>query len=168
MAHEEPQLIPTVIPDASVSVKWANPDEPDANLARTLLQDWMDGRLILIVPNIWDGEVTQGILQGYLRGQISYQIARRRLRWLLELPIPHMDRVPPLQMWDAARRYLSPELPNREKFGLHDALYVGWAEYEDALLVTEDGKILSNRHVAARRIQVFDLQRYNTYRATLR
>ena len=160
----EHKLFYQVIPDASVSVKWANPDEEKADLALLLLQDWRKGRIYLFAPQIWEYEVAQGILKAYLAGTVSKRVAERRLRRVLALPLPRYPN-PPAEaiLKQYAWRYLDEGLPSRQKFYLYDALYVGWAEDSDAILVTEDRKILQNSRVKKRGVQVLDLEGYRKF-----
>ena len=49
----------TVVPDASVLLKWAfqSSDEPDSDRAMALLHTWMDGRVEIVLPKLWCFEV---------------------------------------------------------------------------------------------------------------
>jgi predicted nucleic acid-binding protein len=49
----------TVVPDASVLLKWAfqSPDEPDTDRAMSFLRTWMDGRVEIVLPKLWSFEV---------------------------------------------------------------------------------------------------------------
>jgi len=52
-------MIDTIVPDASVLLKWAfnSPDEADRERAINFLNAWLDGRVNIILPKLWSFEV---------------------------------------------------------------------------------------------------------------
>jgi predicted nucleic acid-binding protein len=52
-------LIQTIVPDASVLLKWAlrSDDEADTDNALTILSAWLEGRIRIILPQLWAFEV---------------------------------------------------------------------------------------------------------------
>ncbi len=49
----------TIVPDASVLLKWAfnSPDEGDRDNAILLLNAWIDGKVEIVLPKLWSFEV---------------------------------------------------------------------------------------------------------------
>lgn len=118
----------TLVPDASVVLKWffrARPDEPDTDLARDLLQAYIDGHHALLAPPHFLAEVCAVLAREAPSTMIE------NLRDLLELAIPVHDG-PEVY----ARALQLSTLLNHHLF---DTLYHAVAlENEGAVLVTAD------------------------------
>ena len=53
--------IKRIVLDASAALKWVLHDEEATNQAKTLLEDFLAGRLDLLIPTLFDYEVTNGL-----------------------------------------------------------------------------------------------------------
>ncbi|MFA0751661.1 MAG: hypothetical protein SLRJCFUN_002064 [Candidatus Fervidibacter sp.] len=110
-----------VVVNASVSVKWFNTNEPYAHQARTLLQDFLDGRVELHVPELWFYEMAQAISRAINRSVLTETegvaavalIGRLGLRvhpnpsWQLVFTFARQNRI---QVYDAVYVLLASEL----------------------------------------------------------
>ena len=82
----------TVVPDASVLLKWVLPgeDEPDTGAARSLREEAVAGTIALVVPQLWIYEVGNTLARRFperagalLTSLVDFQLAETRLdaRW---------------------------------------------------------------------------------------
>ena len=85
-------MIPVVVPDASVLLKWAldTTDEEDRQQALQLREDWLADRCRIVVPSLWVYEV------GNVLGRREAQLAPRLLAILVEYRFEEMDTLAPV------------------------------------------------------------------------
>lgn len=69
------QVIVAVV-DASVSVKWVNPNEPYSKEANEMYEDFLKGDLFLIAPNFWPYEVSNGVYKAVARKELSQDLGK--------------------------------------------------------------------------------------------
>jgi len=72
-----------VVVDASLALKWIEP-EPYSTEALALLEDWRARDRKLLAPALFAYEATNGLAKRIRRGQLTVEIAKRRLAALLE------------------------------------------------------------------------------------
>ena len=53
--------MPSLVVDASVAIKWLNPDEALPDKANALYAVYAQGQFSLLVPAFWDYEVVNGV-----------------------------------------------------------------------------------------------------------
>ena len=119
-------MIPVVVPDASVLLKWAldTTDEEDRQRALQLRDDWLAGQCRLVVPSLWVYEV------GNILGRREPRLAPRLLAVLVDYRFEEMD-APAL-----SKRAL--ELVIRLRVTFYDAAYHAAALLLDGTFVTAD------------------------------
>lgn len=77
---------PAVV-NASVSVKWVNPNKPLAHEARLLLADFQKRKLFVIVPLFWCYEVANALRKAVSRNELTASQAELVLSTPLNLPV---------------------------------------------------------------------------------
>ncbi len=120
-------MIPVVVPDASVLLKWAldTTDEEDRQRALQLREDWLADRCRIVVPSLWVYEV------GTVLGRQEAQLAPRLLAILVEYRFEEIEG-PAL-----SQRAL--DLVTRlKKVTFYDAAYHAVALLRDGTFVTAD------------------------------
>ncbi len=60
-----------IVIDASVALKWRLRDEEATDQADALADDFLDGRLLLLTPTLFDYEITNALRVAVARGRIS-------------------------------------------------------------------------------------------------
>src|SRR5215813_8976163 len=80
-----------VVVDCSVVVKWKILTEDHTAAAETLLGDWEQQRVDVLVPNHLPSEVISAFLRAMRRGRLTTDEAREAIRDLLALPFVLCD-----------------------------------------------------------------------------
>ena len=75
--------MPSLVVDASVTIKWVNPYETLVDQANLLRQCYEQGEVSLLVPSFWDYEVVNGINKAIARGDLNEQEGREAMALLL-------------------------------------------------------------------------------------
>jgi predicted nucleic acid-binding protein len=116
-----------VVPDASVILKWVfkAPKEDHAEKALLLLDEWVEGRINLIVPTLWCFEV------GNILGLKSVKLASETMALLLEY---HFEE----QAMSVEICSLIFSIMNDCKVTFYDAAYHAVALIRRATLLTAD------------------------------
>ena len=119
-------MIPVVVPDASVLLKWAldTTDEEDRQQALQLREDWLADRCRIVVPSLWVYEV------GNVLGRREAQLAPRLLAILVAYRFEEME--------GAALSQRALDLVSRLKVTFYDAAYHAAALLHAGTFVTAD------------------------------
>jgi predicted nucleic acid-binding protein len=121
--------------DASVAAKWVLPGDGESfrGQALRLLNQWLDSKVHLIVPDFFWVEMTNVLWKAVLRGRCTQEIAFAALATLLDYGIP---TVPSLNL-------LNPALQTAVLYrrSAYDSIYVVLAIEAKAHLVTADEKL---------------------------
>ena len=121
--------------DASVAAKWVLPGEhePFSDEALHLLEQWLDRKINLIVPDFFWVELTNVLWKAVRRGRCTKETAVVALAALLDYQIPS---IPSLNL-------LNPALQKGVLHGrsVYDCIYVVLAFEAKAELVTADEKL---------------------------
>lgn len=122
-------VVPLVVPDASVLLKWVLPsdDEPDADKALQLRAAILDEAVHVIVPPLWIYEIGNTVSRRFP------EHAQACLSALLRFGLEEM---PASQAWLAR----SVELTSRHDVSFYDAAYHALALLHKGLFVTADVK----------------------------
>jgi predicted nucleic acid-binding protein len=119
--------------DASVALKWQFEDEEDTHSALVLLEDFIDGKIILLTLSLFPYEIVSGIHVAINRKRISEADGFKATNYLTSLGInlrPFEDLIE--TTFHMARRYnLSP----------YDCAYMALAEKEKCDFFTGDRKL---------------------------
>jgi predicted nucleic acid-binding protein len=119
-----------VVVDASVAAKWVLAEE-HADLALSLLRNGCD----LCAPAHWLAEATNAVWAAAHRGDVDESQARERAAALVIAPVAilPLDRLAAAAMVIALRLAIT----------VYDALYLAAAEAQNAVLITDDRRLLS-------------------------
>jgi predicted nucleic acid-binding protein len=130
VARSVPRL---AIVDASVAVKWVMAEE-NGDAALRLLE----GGFELAAPAHWLGEAASAIWAAFRRGDLVAQEAHERAAFLAATPITPvpLERLVTDAMGIAVRLGVT----------IYDALYLALAEEREAMLITDDRRLLSAVH----------------------
>ena len=121
--------------DSSVVAKWLPPlnTEPFASEARTLLEDWTQGRIELLVPDLLLIEVANVLWKAARVGRCAALQARSALNILISYGLP---AVPSVTLLDLALR-----IGVEYKRTVYDSIYIALAVQYGRQLVTTDEKL---------------------------
>ena len=75
--------MPSLVVDASVAIKWFNPAEDLADRANLIRDDYVHGRITLVVPAFWDYEIVNGINKAVARRELTAEEGRDAIRLML-------------------------------------------------------------------------------------
>ncbi|MBM4278437.1 MAG: type II toxin-antitoxin system VapC family toxin [Deltaproteobacteria bacterium] len=119
--------IPVIIPDASVILKWAfrSPEEQHQEKALTILNDWCEGKVHLILPKLWSFEV------GNVLALKNPQNAQEIMEILIGYRFPEYETTVELcrETFKLIRQY---------RVTFYDAVYHGVALLNKGTMVTMD------------------------------
>ena len=121
--------------DSCVGLKWIFL-EADSDIARKLRDDFTNGVIELLVPDIFPVEVAQAITRAERANRITPAEGERNMNNMLTLlPSVHdsLKLIP--------RAY---ELSSKFRIGVYDCLYVALAEREQCELITADQRLITN------------------------
>jgi predicted nucleic acid-binding protein len=121
--------------DTSVVAKWEI-DEVDSDKARRLREDFRNGILELLAPDLLPSEVANAFLMAERRGRIPKGQYPKLLTNLL-VDVPSLHETMPLLPRVAA-------LTSAFQITVYDCLYVALAERENCELVTADTRLLNS------------------------
>ena len=119
-----------VVIDSSVALKWWLDDEEFIDKARSLLDDIVDEKIEIVVPELWFYEIANGINTAAKRERISNDMALDFLEELQSLN-PTIVSVVPLisKAYKEAVKYTC---------AIYDIVYMIIAESESISLITAD------------------------------
>ncbi len=124
----------TLCVDASVALKWFFDDEESATHARLILRAFTNGRLRLIVPDLFFYEVANGITIAVRRQRMSPEDA---LTALESLELLKLNTFPAFTRKAEAVFAVS----HRFSLSFYDASYIVTSEHNADLLVTADERL---------------------------
>ena len=121
--------------NASVALKWHLPQEPFAQQAIALLNDWRKGALELLAPEIFFAEISYALVRAIRRGRLLPEEADAILIDLLAVSIRSFPIQPLVQR--------ATEIAIRYQQNSYDCLYVALAEREGVELWTGDERLVN-------------------------
>lgn len=121
-----------IIVDASIAIKWLNPSEELSNFAEKILQDYLDGKIKLAIPEFFYYEIASGISKAIMRDYITAIEGQKAIDYILQLdiktyPIPNVKIV-----YNIAQSY---------KRSIYDSIYIALAQIMGAEFWTADKKL---------------------------
>ncbi len=135
--------VPTIVPDASVLLKWVleSDDEEDRDRALEIREAWLSGKCTIILPSLWLFEV------GNVLGFKQPALAEHLIKILTDY---RFDELAPASFYVKAL-----ELMRKFKVTFYDAAYHAIALNQHGIFVTADAdycrKTSKARHVLALR-----------------
>ncbi len=124
--------MPKLVLDASVVIKWLNPNEPLAEKANLIRDDYERGKVSLIVPLFWEYEVVNGLNKAIARGHLTEEEGREAIALLLALQVEKVPLPSPQESYELARRY---------QRSVYDSWYLSLAEKTNCEFWTADQKL---------------------------
>ncbi len=121
--------------NASVALKWHLQQEPFAQQAIDLLNDWRKGALDLLAPEIFFAEISHALVRAVRRGRLLPEEAEAILGDLMAISIQSFPTQP------LVRR--ATEIAIRHQQNSYDCLYVALAEREGVELWTGDERLVN-------------------------
>jgi predicted nucleic acid-binding protein len=129
-----------VVVDASLALKWIE-REPYSDEASELLKNWQKQRRRLTAPALFAYEATNALAKRVKRGQLSLEVAKERLAFLLENgPALENDIALNLRALEIMERFSLPSA--------YDAHYLALAESRQCECWTADERLWNTvKHV---------------------
>ena len=121
-----------IVVDASVSVKWINRAEVDADKAVQIWEAYEQGRLSFVLPVFWDYEVVNVINRTVNRGALSEEEGKEAVTLLLAVRAEKVPLPSGQESYDLARRY---------RRSVYDSFYLSLAEARGCLFYTADERL---------------------------
>jgi predicted nucleic acid-binding protein len=84
--------IKRIVIDASAALKWQLRDEEAVAQADAVVEDFLAERLELIVPTLFDYEITNALKVAINKKRLSEQEATKSIAWFRGLEIPYFTR----------------------------------------------------------------------------
>ena len=84
--------MPSLVVDASVTIKWVKPYETLADQANLFRQRYGQSEVCLLIPSFWDYAVVNGMNKAIARGDLNEQEGHEAMVLLLAIraqKIPH-------------------------------------------------------------------------------
>jgi predicted nucleic acid-binding protein len=124
-----------IVIDASVALKWVFVDEELTASANALLEDYVEGRVDLITPNLFPYEIISAINVAVNRSRITEPLAYRAIHYITSLGIE-------LRGFEDL---VEPTFRMARQCGVtpYDCAYLALAEKEKCDLVTGDRKLFN-------------------------
>jgi predicted nucleic acid-binding protein len=120
--------------DASVAAKYLIP-EVDSENAKALLNQWREGRISLLAPEILPAEVANVLWKKVRRGEVLSEEAEALYLDFQQVQVP---LTPINELVEAALR-----LAMRHGHSVYDGLYVALAQMTGRKLITADEKLFN-------------------------
>jgi len=124
--------VPKLVVDASVVIKWLNPNESLAEKANLVRDDYERGHVSLLVPIFWGYEVVNGLNKAVARGHLTEEEGREAIALLLALQVEKALLSSPRESYELARQY---------KRSVYDSWYLSLAEKTGCEFWTADQKL---------------------------
>lgn len=118
--------------DASVSIKWIKPNEPNFEQANQLLENYQNEHLVLFAPAFWEYELANGVNKAIAQGVLSETEGQEALEIFLGLGIILAPFPSALEAYTFSRHY---------KRSVYDSFYVILAEQKRCDFWTSDRKL---------------------------
>ena len=129
--------MPSLVVDASVAIKWFNPAEDLADRANLIRDDYVHGRIALVVPAFWDYEIVNGINKAVARCDLTAKEGRDAVRLMLAVRAQRVALPPPHESYELAQRY---------QRSVYDSWYLALAEQTACEFWTADRKLYNAVH----------------------
>jgi predicted nucleic acid-binding protein len=129
--------VPSLVVDASVAIKWFNPAEDLADRANLIRDDYVHGRITLVVPAFWDYEIVNGINKAVARHDLTAEEGRNAVRLMLAVHAQRVALPPPHESYALAQRY---------QRSVYDSWYLALAEQTACEFWTADRKLYNAVH----------------------
>jgi len=121
-----------VVVDASIAIKWVL-EEPDSDVAETLLAEWSNNGILILAPSLLAYEITNALHRKVRKGEITLDRAKEAL---VELSLAEIDFD---FSTDFALSTRAIELANHFSFpATYDSHYLALAERKGCELWTAD------------------------------
>jgi predicted nucleic acid-binding protein len=124
--------VPSLVVDASVAIKWFNPAEDLADRANLIRDDYVHGRIALVVLAFWDYEIVNGINKAVARRDLTGKEGRDAVRLMLAVRAQRVALPPPHESYELAQRY---------QRSVYDSWYLALAEETACEFWTADRKL---------------------------
>jgi len=121
-----------IVVDASVSVKWINRTEADADKAGQIWEVYEQGRISFVLPVFWDYEVVNVINRAVNRGDLSEEEGKEAVALLLAVQAEKVPLPSGQESYNLARRY---------RRSVYDSFYLSLAEARGYLFYTADERL---------------------------
>ena len=119
--------------DSSVGFKWVVP-EPDSDKAIRLRDDYRNGTVELLAPDVFPIEIAHALTRAERQGRITPAQGAIALADVSSL-LPRLHASFPL----LPRAY---QISSQVRIGVYDCLYVALAEREGCQLITADDRLM--------------------------
>ncbi len=129
--------MPSLVVDASVAIKWFNPAEALADQANLIREDYVHGRLALVVPVFWDYELINGINKAIARRDLTAEEGHDAVRLVLAVRAQRVPLPSPQESYELAQRY---------QRSVYDSWYLALAEQTACEFWTADRKLYNAVH----------------------
>lgn len=122
-----------IVVDASVTLKWRLKDEEATAQADALLDDFLSGALELLVPTLFDYEITNALYVAVIRDRLTEDDALTALRDFQQYNI---QRVPFRELQKQTFK-----LAYQHRRSAYDSAYLALAQSENCWLYTGDKRL---------------------------
>lgn len=126
-------MTPSVIIDSSLSLKWFFKDEKEADYALSVLEDFVNNKIAIIVPTIWLYEMANGVRTAVLRKRISLKKGSSFINDLTKI-LPKLEDFEPLlkEAFAIAKQF---------ELSIYDGSYLALAKMREIQFFTGDEKL---------------------------
>lgn len=129
--------MPSLVVDASVAIKWFNPAEDLADRANLIRDDYVHGRIALVMPAFWDYEIVNGINKAVARRKLTAEEGRDAIRLILAVHAQRAALPSPHESYEMAQRY---------QRSVYDSWYLALAEQTACEFWTADRRLYNAVH----------------------
>lgn len=132
-------MIPKIVIDASVALKWYLDEEYSVDADR-LSQAFLSQQIDIISPVILKLEVMNGLLSATVSKRLSFNDAKKHINSFMNLElkeIPMQDEALCQNIFELAKNY---------KLSVYDSSYITLAKFEGCDFYTADRKLYTNLH----------------------
>lgn len=125
----------TFVIDASTCIKWVINDEENHKIAKIILNDYLDGKISLVAPNLWVYEIANGLKSAVLNKRISEFKGKELLNLLLISKPGLLSIEPTIQTCY--------EISCKYQISIYDSAYLTLAQDIGVSFITADMKLVS-------------------------
>jgi len=127
--------IKRIVIDASGALKWQLRDEESIAQADAVVDDFLAKRLDLIVPTLFDYEITNALKVAVTKKRLSEQEAMKSIAWFRALEIPCYDF--------SGLQELTFQLACRYQRSVYDSSYMALAQSHQLWFYTGDRRLFN-------------------------
>lgn len=124
-----------IVIDASVALKWRLRDEEATSQADELLNDFLTGKLVLLVPTLFDYEITNALRVAVTRQRLSEQEAGTALHDFFQYTVVRYDF--------ASISSLTFQLSGQHQRSAYDSTYLALAQSLRVWFFTGDKRLFN-------------------------